>query len=51
VPGKYLTGFEHAVEYIIPNFYFHVTTAYSILRKNGVDIGKMDYLKVPLKDL
>lgn len=51
VPGKFLTGFEHAVEYIMPNFYFHVTTAYSILRKNGVDIGKMDYLRLALKDL
>lgn len=51
VPGKYLTGFEHAVEYIIPNFYFHITTAYSILRKNGVDIGKADYINLSLKDI
>ncbi|MEK7639514.1 MAG: DUF1993 domain-containing protein [Patescibacteria group bacterium] len=50
-PGKYLTGFEHATEYIIPNFYFHMTTAYSILRKNGVDIGKTDYINLSLKDL
>lgn len=28
----------------IPNFFFHVTTAYSILRHNGVEIGKSDYL-------
>jgi hypothetical protein len=38
----------HAEEYLfgrqIPNFYFHVTTAYNLLRKGGVDIGKMDYL-------
>ncbi|MBV9262281.1 MAG: DUF1993 family protein, partial [Pseudolabrys sp.] len=27
-----------------PNFFFHVTTAYAILRHNGVDIGKMDFL-------
>ncbi|HEY9103342.1 DUF1993 domain-containing protein [Chitinimonas sp.] len=30
--------------FVIPNFYFHVTTAYDILRHNGVEIGKRDYL-------
>ncbi|MEO6030849.1 MAG: DUF1993 domain-containing protein [Burkholderiaceae bacterium] len=30
--------------YVLPNFYFHVTTAYALLRHNGVEIGKMDYL-------
>lgn len=34
----YLLGFA------LPNFYFHVTTAYDILRHNGVNIGKRDYL-------
>src|SRR3989344_3653166 len=49
---KYFTGFEYATEYLIPNFYFHIVTAYSILRKNGVDIGKKDYINgLPLKDL
>jgi len=28
----------------VPNTYFHITTAYSILRHNGVDVGKFDYL-------
>lgn len=42
--GKYLTGLEFAIEHAIPNIYFHVTTAYAILRHNGVDIGKKDYL-------
>jgi hypothetical protein len=28
----------------LPNFYFHLTTAYGILRKNGVPIGKRDFL-------
>ena len=42
--GKYLTGLEFAIEHAIPNIYFHVTTAYSILRHNGVEIGKNDYL-------
>ncbi len=51
-PGKYFTGFEYATEYVIPNFYFHLTTAYSILRKNGVEIGKADFMGgLPLKDL
>ena len=48
---KHMTGFEYATEYLLPNFYFHATTAYDILRKNGLSIGKMDYLgTLPLKD-
>src|SRR3990167_7141771 len=48
--GKSLTGFEYATQYLIPNFRFHVVTAYAILRKNGVPIGKSDYIGVlPLK--
>ena len=51
VPGKHLTGFDYATEYALPNFYFHVTTAYSILRKNGVNIGKSDFIGgLPFKD-
>jgi uncharacterized protein len=42
--GKSLSGFEYVTVYLMPNFYFHVTTAYSILRKNGVDLGKGDYM-------
>jgi uncharacterized protein len=42
--GQYLTGFEYVQHHIIPNFYFHITTAYSILRHNGVDLGKKDFL-------
>jgi uncharacterized protein len=42
--GKYLTGYEFAIQHAIPNIYFHVTTAYAILRHNGVDVGKKDYL-------
>ncbi|WP_039914754.1 DUF1993 domain-containing protein [Cellvibrio mixtus] len=42
--GKYLTGYEFAIQHAIPNIYFHVTTAYAILRHNGVDLGKKDYL-------
>ena len=37
----YLLGFA------LPNFYFHLVTAYNILRHNGVEIGKADYLGNP----
>ena len=48
--GKYLTGAEYATQHAIPNIYFHVTTAYAILRNNGVDVGKKDYLgEMPFK--
>ena len=51
-PGKYMTGFDYAREYAIPNFFFHLTTAYDIVRKNGVPIGKSDFtVTLPLKDL
>lgn len=42
--GKYLTGLEFAIQHAIPNLYFHITTAYTILRHNGVDVGKKNYL-------
>lgn len=42
--GKSLSGTEFALQHVLPNFYFHVTTAYAILRHNGVDVGKRDYL-------
>lgn len=41
---KTLSGFEYANYYLLPNFYFHLATAYSILRANGVDLGKADYM-------
>lgn len=41
--GKSLSGFEYTTQYLIPNFFFHMTTAYAILRKNGVAIGKSDF--------
>src|SRR6185312_1875843 len=37
---KHMTAFGYATNYLLPNFYFHVTSAYSILRSNGVQIGK-----------
>jgi hypothetical protein len=38
------TGQAFLLHFVIPNFFFHVTTAYAILRHNGVDVGKRDYL-------
>jgi hypothetical protein len=50
-PGKKMSSFEYATLYLMPNFYFHVVTAYSILRKNGVEVGKGDYLaNLPWQD-
>ena len=40
-------GMQFLLGHAIPNFYFHVTTAYNILRHNGVEIGKRDYLGNP----
>ena len=37
-------GQDYLFKLSIPNFFFHVTTAYDILRHNGVELGKMDYL-------
>ncbi len=49
--GKHTTAFEYATEYLLPNFFFHVTTAYDILRHNGVPLGKGDFIGgLPLKD-
>jgi hypothetical protein len=36
-------GQAYLFDFVIPNFHFHLTTAYAILRHNGVDIGKKDY--------
>ena len=48
--GKYLTGHDYVLHHAVPNFYFHITTAYAILRHTGVDIGKKDYLgEIPYK--
>ncbi|WP_252275382.1 DUF1993 domain-containing protein [Pseudomonas subflava] len=49
VPGSELkfSGEDYLLHFVLPNFYFHVTTAYAILRHNGLGIGKMDYLGRP----
>jgi hypothetical protein len=38
------TGQDYLVQFVLPNFYFHMTAAYAILRHNGVQIGKRDFL-------
>ena len=48
--GQYLNGTEYTIHHVIPNFYFHLTTSYAILRHNGVDVGKKDFLgKMPFR--
>jgi len=39
-----MTGEAYLKHWMLPNFFFHVTTAYAILRHNGVELGKSDYL-------
>lgn len=41
------TGMQFLLGHALPNFYFHVTTTYNILRHNGVEIGKRDFLGQP----
>ena len=41
------TGMQFLLGHAIPNFYFHVTTTYNILRHNGIEIGKRDFLGNP----
>jgi hypothetical protein len=40
-------GLPYLVDFALPTFYFHLVTAYDILRHNGVEIGKRDYVAVP----
>ncbi len=51
-PGQYMTGSDYLTHYGLPNFFFHLVTAYDILRHHGLEIGKKDYLGgLPLKQL
>lgn len=40
----HFTGQDYLQNFVLPNVYFHITTAYAILRHNGVELGKTDYL-------
>ena len=42
---KSFKGSDYLGLWAFPNFFFHVTTAYNILRHNGLEIGKSDYLR------
>lgn len=42
--GVYAVGQDYFLQFALPNFYFHVTTTYAILRANGVDLGKRDFI-------
>jgi hypothetical protein len=42
--GKVMSGAHYFAEHVVPNFYFHVAHTYAILRHNGVNVGKRDYL-------
>ena len=41
---KKFTGINYLLQFALPNFFFHVTTAYAILRHNGVELGKADFI-------
>ena len=52
IPGKGFTAYDHSAVYALPNFFFHYTTAYSILRHIGVPLGKADYMgELPFVDV
>jgi hypothetical protein len=42
--GKAMSASDYLFQFAQPNFFFHLVTAYSILRHNGVELGKMDYI-------
>jgi len=42
-----MAGQPYLLNWVLPNLHFHVTTAYNILRHNGVEIGKQDFLGAP----
>ena len=42
--GKVMTGADYFLEHAVPNFFFHITHAYALLRHTGVTLGKRDYL-------
>jgi len=42
--GQVMSAHDYFLQHVLPNFYFHATTAYAILRHNGVPLGKKDFL-------
>lgn len=52
MPGKYLTGKDYVMEFALANFSFHLVHVYAILRHNGVELGKGDFIGfVPFQDV
>jgi uncharacterized protein len=48
--GKWMRGDEYVTQFALANFYFHTATAYAILRHNGVELGKRDFIGgVPMR--
>ncbi|MFM2381470.1 MAG: hypothetical protein RLZZ76_237 [Candidatus Parcubacteria bacterium] len=43
-PNMHFVGYDYLTQYALPNFLFHVSIAYALLRAMGADIGKKDYL-------
>ena len=49
---KSLKSEDYLIQMVIPNFYFHMTAAYALLRRNGIEIGKGDFLgELPWRSL
>ena len=48
--GKWMRGDEYVSQFALANFYFHATTAYTILRHHGIELGKRDFIGgVPMR--
>ena len=43
-PGQFITGNDYLLQSALPNFFFHMSTAYGIIRMNGAPIGKSDFI-------
>lgn len=43
-PGQFMVGSEYVVQFALPNYYFHLITAYGIMRHSGVVLGKTDFM-------
>jgi hypothetical protein len=44
IPGMYQNSGDYLVDYVLPNFFFHMSMIYGLIRSQGVSIGKMDFL-------
>lgn len=44
MPGQYQTGVDYLVDFALPNFFFHVSIVYALIRVQGVPVGKADFI-------